>query len=211
MIKSSNYLIKKTGILICILSISFFVSAQKRGQDESSHMGYMQGFYYDNSQTCIDGLIRFEFDQDNFIFFKSAYGARGQKVKAKEIKGFVILGDSFAVIKRFEIDSIFSKAKPLTYKEGFAQVLEIGEINLFKHQAVINFSIVNTFLFSRASDANNRLFTIHKRDANLFAAEVSEYLKDDHELSKAIRNKELQFSQLRQIVRRYNKNYTNRN
>jgi len=197
--------------LIYLFLMSFMLSitalAQKSINKNLGYANFLQGFYYDNNNNCIDGLIRFEFNQDNFFLFKNAFGDKTQKVKAKEMTGFVVLGDSFAIIRNFEIDSIFSRAKALRFKEGFAQVLETGEINLYKHQAVINYRIVNTFLLSRSSEGLNKYFTIRKRDTNWFATEVSAYLKDDEELSSSIKNKELRFSELRQIVKRYNRNF----
>lgn len=201
-------------ILLLVLLHQFYfqtVFAQKVKDDRTSHLGYIQGYYYSNSGLCVDGLIRFEFNQDNYFLFKLAYGEKSTKVRAKDIQGFVILADSFAIIKNFEIDSLFSRAKSLSYKEGFAQVLETGELNLLKHQAVINFRIVNTYLLYKTSDESKKLFTIRKRDAAWFAEELSGYLKDDEATSKAIKSKELQFKQLQQIVRAYNKNYAERN
>jgi hypothetical protein len=197
--------------LTCFFLLSIILSiptlAQKRISKNLGYANFLQGYYYDTDNNCIDGLIRFEFNQDNFFLFKNTYGDKTQKIKAKEMTGFVVLTDSFAIIRDFEIDSIFSRAKPLRFKEGFSQVLETGEVNLYKHQAVINYRIVNTFLLSRNSEGLNKYFTIRKRDTNWFAIEVAAYLKDDEELSKAIKNKEMRFSELRQIVKRYNRNF----
>jgi hypothetical protein len=190
--------------------LSNVLLAQNIDRQAYGYVNFVQGYYYDQSNNCIDGLIRFEFNQNNYLLFKNSYGEKTRKIKAKDILGFVINGDSFAIVRNFEIDSVFSRAKALRFKEGFAEVVEVGEINLFKHRAIIDFRLINTFLLSRSSEVPQKYLTIRKRDSIWFAKVMSAYIQDDESLSAGVFTKKWQFDQLREIVKQYNENFNNR-
>lgn len=195
-------------IILTLISFGHEICAQKISKETNSYVGFIQGYYYNQANECIDGLIRFEYNQNNFFLYKEAYGNKTLKVKAKDVKAFVVLADSFAVLKKFEIDTLFNRSKPLNFKEGFAKVIEKGEVILYRHQAVINFRIVDSFILTRSSDPKKTLLTVRKRDSNWFAENLAEYFRDHTDLSSSIKNKELGFKDLRIIVQQYNKAYS---
>src|SRR5688572_3900549 len=98
---------------------------------------FLKGHYYTNDGKRIEGLIKFGRatfsafgSKPSNIKFKANAGSSPVKLTAEDISAFVIGKDSFAIVQNIKINSIHGE-----YKRDFAQVIEIGSINLFVHKS----------------------------------------------------------------------------
>lgn len=115
---------KKTAIIIFLI-FSKLASAQTEFAD---------GYYFDSNgqkKSCTLKLNRAGFSAFNetptSITIINEEGKKEKKT-LDEIKGFVIQKDSFSIIKKFKINWVRGE-----YERDFAQVIENGKINLYKH------------------------------------------------------------------------------
>jgi hypothetical protein len=116
--------------LIAIISIIFIqpVSAQ------INFKSYKPGRYYTSKGKKWEGLLKLKYDQitDNSdgayeLLFKEEKKGMKYTFKTTEICCFVIEKDSFAVVRNFTLDN------QRYFPREFAQVIEVGKINLYQY------------------------------------------------------------------------------
>src|SRR5688572_7377908 len=98
---------------------------------------FLKGHYYTNDGKKIEGVIKFGRatfsafgSKPSNIKFKADANSKAIKLTAEDISAFVIGKDSFAIVQNIKINSIAGE-----YTRDFAQVVEVGHINLFVHKS----------------------------------------------------------------------------
>ena len=184
--------------LVCLfVLITFHTQAQK----------WRPGHYYSQTGERIEGLLQHKYAaqhkdrSDNYVLFKASEGGKSVKLTTKEMKAFVIASDSFTIINHFSIPGI------AVYVEDFVQVLEVGEITLYKHftTGVIQTSLL---LSSRADVVTlimrkNRILTVF--DPKEFKKEYQTIFEGDDALIAKIRERKRNYHHvLQDYVKEYN-------
>jgi len=133
------------------------------------------------------------------IKFKANAGSTAVKLTAEDISAFVIGKDSFAIVQNIKINSIQGE-----YKRDFAQVIEVGRINLFVHKSASSdgqFSYDNDkFVLSRDNKVFLGIWNINKQ-----REEIAEYFSERPDLLAKILDKKDE-TPIQTIVKEFNKN-----
>jgi hypothetical protein len=113
-------------LLFLLLSAIYF---------EAQSKPYSKGYYYTIDGERVEGYIKFKrarFDvfgsRPSLIKFKSAKKSKAVKLRANQIKAFVVESDSFCVVQNIKINAIQGE-----YEQDFAKVLVTGPMNLYLH------------------------------------------------------------------------------
>ncbi|MFM7858162.1 MAG: hypothetical protein ACKO96_41145 [Flammeovirgaceae bacterium] len=185
-------------ILVLLTTLQFKATGQ-----------FKDGHYYKKDGTKISGLIKFKYggnvftnksDGDCSISFKT--DKRGKKINltTNDICCFVIEKDSFAIIKNFRLNAF------VTYPQDFAQVLEIGKINLYLYYSTVQsgsgqyggiVSTVTDWVIEKDGKAD-------KLTKKKFKELVPLYLVDYPELLDKINNDQLKYDDSEKIIKMYN-------
>ena len=107
----------RTLISLLLIFYSFFAYSQD----------WKEGHYYDLKGKAHYGQIKYKYNFPPKISYKNPRTGKTTNIKSWKSKGFVIEGDSFAILQDFETlegDKI---------AHDFAQVVEVGDIILFKN------------------------------------------------------------------------------
>jgi hypothetical protein len=168
------------------------------------------GRYYTSDGKKVNGLLHLSFRSDLAaksdgncdITFKTH--DRGEKVKltTKDIIGFVIERDSFAIVRNLPLNPFASDAV------DFAEVLESGKIMLYNYYnpaknmngTLVSSSIITvTFI-----EKDGKLEKLYSRS---FKTVLREFIADYPELAKKVDDKILRYDHAREIIKIYNKHF----
>ena len=96
---------------------------------------FSKGYYYTQDGEKVEGYIKFKRasfgvfgSRPSLIKFKSAKKSKAVKLRANQIKAFVVESDSFCVVQNIKINAIQGE-----YEQDFAKVLVAGPMNLYLH------------------------------------------------------------------------------
>jgi hypothetical protein len=113
-------------LLFLLLSVFLF---------EAQSKSYSKGYYYTQDGEKVEGYIKFKRasfgvfgSRPSLIKFKSAKKSKAVKLRANQIKAFVVESDSFCVVQNIKINVIQGE-----YEQDFAKVLISGPMNLYLH------------------------------------------------------------------------------
>ena len=181
--------------VLCLLFVGFSLASQ--GQ-------FKPGYYYDNNNIKVTGLIKFRQRAELFpdksdgvcdILFKENADAKRIKFTTRDINSFVVGSDSFIVLKNFPIDQY------VHFRQDFVEVIITGKINLYRYY---NFDptaqrIVGIWLIEK----NRHIEYLTKaRFKHFFKKSI---INDSPETLQLIEVKKLKYRDLPEIIQQYNK------
>ena len=199
-------------IILCLAAWSV------QGQNQSS---WKAGKYFDQSGKAVEGLISYGYSQNKKFKFKANDAAKEMKIKASEVKGFVVEKDSFIVIHNFKIDSRTSVTSGIIPVD-FVQVIESGDLTLYKHYSSVyvggdSFSsthgsssgagssnLIETYIIKQSD--SGVLWTIYSEPKKL-RAQLLDIFQHDPMLLFRVSQESLNYSDLPDMVKKYNERY----
>ena len=166
---------------------------------------FLKGHYYTNDGKRVEGLIKFGRatfsafgSKPSNIKFKANSSSSTVKLTAEDISAFVIEKDSFAIVQNIKINSIHGE-----YARDFAQVIEVGRINLFVHKSSSSdgkFSYDHDkFVISKDNKVFLGIWNINKQ-----REEISEYFSERPDLLAKILDKKDE-TPIPMLVKEFNK------
>lgn len=165
---------------------------------------FKEGHYYRKDGTKETGFIRFNFGGDSFskksdgdcsISFKTDSKGKEIELTTNDICCFVIEKDSFAIIKKFRLNS------ESYYPQDFAEVIEVGKLNLYRYYttAPTEFGVRTATVLVIEKDGK-----VDRLSKKKFKKLLPLYLADTPELLKKIESGQLRYDDAEQIVKMYN-------
>ena len=166
---------------------------------------FLKGHYYTNDGKKIEGLIKFGRatfsafgSKPSSIKFKANANSKAEKLTAEDISGFVIGKDSFAIVQNIKINSIHGE-----YTRDFAQVIEVGRINLFVHKSSSSDGKVSYDHDKFVISNDNKVF-LGIWNFNKQREEISEYFSERPDLKAKIMDKKDE-TPVQTLVKEFNK------
>lgn len=207
----------------CIVSLLFLVNlsfAQKIDRFEGK---YKEGSFIDLKGDAHKGYVYYGFEDSSWIRFRRNLDEKSMKFKAWKISGFTIEADSFCVIRDFQIDL---EGQLTTKTISFVQVMEVGQVILYKHfvpepsreryTEVIDpatGAATSVYNFFPAKDKHES-FIIQERDSEVYMAvrekekkfkeQISRFFASYEALAAKITNGEYEFEDIPAIVAEFN-------
>lgn len=189
----------KKALIILLLAIPLASSAQKQ---------YKNGYYFTDESNKFAGQIKLIRASVSVFGSKPTSirikrGDQNKKLKLKDMKGFVIEKDSFALISNFEINSIGGR-----FEKDFAKVLEKGKINLYIHYSSSSDGkfvyTLDRYVLNKAG--SDKYYGIYDRDSH--KQYLLSLIKDNAELTDQVKNmsKKEWIEEIPFIIRKYNSN-----
>lgn len=169
---------------------------------------FKRGYYIDNDSNKLAGLIKFN-RASLSVFGSTPTSIRikrdneNKKIKIKDMKGFVIEKDSFALISNFKMNSIGGE-----FKNDFAKVIEIGKINLYMHYCSSydgqSFHSFDTYVLSKSG--SGEYFAVY--DSVEHKKYLLNLIKENAELTERLNNmsKKEWIGEIQNIIKEYNSN-----
>ncbi|MEQ9286695.1 MAG: hypothetical protein RIG77_07290 [Cyclobacteriaceae bacterium] len=200
------------GILMVVLCFGVY---QMEAQKQSD---WQEGSYVDRNNQVHTGFISYAYSQNPKFKFKSGESARERKVKATDIKGFVIQQDSFVVMNNIKIDARESAASG-NIPVDFVQVVETGYLTLYRHYTSVyhggdsystthgssigagSSNIIETYIIKKPE--SGALLTIYS-EPKTYQKQLLEVFQNDPELLFKISQGEVKYSELPELVKSYN-------
>lgn len=205
-------------IIIAISTLFYLATLSIQAQSQNS---WKPGKYFDQSGNTVEGLISYGYSQNPKFKFKANDAAKEVKIKASIVKGFVVEKDSFIVIHNFKIDgrtSVTSGSIPV----DFVQVIESGELTLYKHYSSIyvggdsyskthgsssgagSSNLIETFIIKQ--NDSGVLWTIYSEPKKL-RAQLLDIFQHDPMLLFRVSQGDLNYSDIPELVKKYNERY----
>ncbi|MEQ6119568.1 hypothetical protein [Reichenbachiella sp. MALMAid0571] len=205
-------------INITLSIILYLISLSTRAQH---HNSWKFGKYFDESGNSVEGLISYGYSQNPKFKFKENDSSKEMKIKASEVKGFVVEKDSFIVIHNFKIDSRTSVTSGIIPVD-FVQVIESGDLTLYKHYSSVyvggdsyssihgsssgagSSNLIETFIIRESN--TGVLWTIYSEPKKL-RAQLLDIFQHDPVLLFRVSQEDLNYSDLPDLVKKYNERY----
>ncbi|MFY0650520.1 MAG: hypothetical protein JXQ96_00735 [Cyclobacteriaceae bacterium] len=202
---------KARGIILMVLLMAVLsTSAQKPS-------AWKEGIYYDSNNQPKTGMISYAYSHKPVFRFKPADSSKEIRLKADDVKAFVVEKDSFIVMHNFKLDARETASSNIPI--DFVQVIESGSLMLYKHYssvysggdsystthgaavAIGGTNMIETYIIRKPlSGAYWTIYSEPKR----FKEQLKEVFHSDEVMLFKISQDEVSYSELPELVRNYN-------
>jgi len=176
----------------------------------SQFINYIDGYVVKENRDTIYGQLR-ELNAEKSCLKIKFIDSKGNKVKFKDKEVYAYKrGDDLYYKKTYERPISISNMK------GFMKLMVKGKVNLYKFNYVEkNVGVMDSNGgMIPGGNSYRKDYYIEKKNSNLFLVTkigfkhlVANYLSDNFDLANKIRNKELKYRDIKEIVRTYNKEH----
>lgn len=159
---------------------------------------FVKGTYYDLSGQGIEGLIKFNPD-NNYFQFRKNLDVKSNRISSDECIGLIMQKDSFLVINNFTIDGNILTREITSPK--FAQVIEsFDNRTYYKYINTVNGMLVSYYLYKDNDKSEIKNFSKNKKH---FPETAIEAFSKYPALIQAIKTNEYIEADILQLIKRY--------
>ncbi len=205
-------------IKVSLLAVLLFALTSTYAQKPEA---WKTGSYTDKANRTHQGWIWYGFSQSPKFKFKTTPEAKEVKIKATDVKGFVMEKDSFVVLNNFKIDA--RDAASSNVPVDFVQVVEPGFLTLYRHYSSVysggdSYSTTHGNPIGAGSSNPVETYIVKKPDSGALLTLYSEPKKMKQQLIEIFENDpvllfnisqgELSYNDLPRLVKEYNAKYS---